>query len=55
MTSKTLILVLIAFLGKHSTAQYEVRTDEVFVIQLSPNLFNISDTESEGNMFSKII
>nr|CAG4650920.1 EOG090X04W0 [Simocephalus serrulatus]SVE94195.1 EOG090X04W0 [Simocephalus serrulatus] len=37
--------VFFAFCAKYSIAQYHVRTDEVFVIQLSPTLFNVSDID----------
>nr|CAG4636955.1 EOG090X04W0 [Ceriodaphnia reticulata]SVE72893.1 EOG090X04W0 [Ceriodaphnia reticulata] len=40
------ITVFVASLTKRSVAQYQVRTDEVFVIQLSPASFNLSDVNS---------
>ncbi len=42
--------LFLVFFSKYCYAQYQVLTDEVFVIQLSPSLFNLSDVlESSGS------
>nr|SVE85451.1 EOG090X04W0 [Daphnia pulicaria] len=44
--------LFLVFFSKYCYAQYQVQTDEVFVIQLSPSLFNLSDVESSDEYFS---
>nr|SVE73512.1 EOG090X04W0 [Daphnia atkinsoni] len=46
MHPATLVEFLFAFLVKYSIAQYQIRTDELFVIPLSPVLFNFTEYNS---------
>ena len=43
-------VIILTLLTQLSAAQYQVRTDEVFVIQLSPASFNVSDVDSLGRL-----
>ena len=47
--------IFVIFISNYCCAQYQVQTDEVFVIQLSPSLFNLSDVESSGRKMFLII
>lgn len=52
MNLVVLTTVFLAFWANNSIAQYHVRTDEVFVIQLSPSLFNVSDIDPLGMVYN---
>lgn len=40
--------VILVLFSKYCYAHYQVQTNEVFVIPLSPSLFNLSDAGSPG-------
>lgn len=45
-------VVVLFILAKNRLAQhYQIQTDEVFIVQLSPSYFNISDEEPLGNVY----